>query len=167
MLLWRVFKCFYAAEVIRNIFNLAIHIFPMGREIQECISYHINSHRMFHNRGNLRLRLDCCDNAQKDAQYVLENMLRGERGGNCFHKNPYNWDYCHELTSCGYFNGSFDSTVQSLVWALLSSHDGHREILLDLERNGRICSHAGLAAEIAHDGNSGLTVLTARLYNSF
>ena len=136
----------------------------MGREIQECILHHINSHRAVHGKNRLELDYEKCNGAQKDAQFVLESMLRGDQFWQCAHKNPWHDGYCHEVTSCGYSNGSFDATVQNLIWNLLSSNEGHRESLLDLPRNGKECNHSHTAAEIAYDSNSGLAVLTIRLY---
>lgn len=137
----------------------------MGREIQESILYHINAHREYHRSNKLFLEYSKCEDAQKDAQHNLENVLKSVPIENCAHKNPWPNGYCHELTQPGYLMGSWDTHIQDLIWGLLSSNKGHREKLLDLERDGYICHHSHMAAEVAHDNNSGLTILTIRLYN--
>jgi hypothetical protein len=137
----------------------------MGRGIQECILYHVNSHRGYYCNNRLFLELGKCEGAQKDAQYILDSILCGASTEDCVHKNPFPDGYCHELVQLGFFRYSWDTTIQDLIWGLLGSRKGHRERLLDLERDSYICHHSHMAAEIAHDSNSGLTILTMRLYN--
>lgn len=138
----------------------------MGREIRDCILYHINAHRThIHNHARPLILHDLNSyHAQKDAQYVLEELLKcdfseGYTGGRRFrevaHKNPHGEDYCQELI--GYaINGSLNSQIQNMIWGFLSSDGGHREALLN-----NSYTHAGV--EIAHDNEINLTVLTVRL----
>ena len=136
----------------------------MGRDIRECILHHVNAHRIANGTNSLSLEHSKCDDAQKDALYILENILRGFPINQCWHKNPWPNGYCHEINNQGYLCGNWDSLVQNLIWGILSVNDSHRERLLDLEWDGFVCNHYRLATEIAHDSNSGLTVLTVRLY---
>ncbi len=139
----------------------------MGREIRELILYHVNAHRT-HPKNNARPLilhdLNSYD-AQKDAQYVLEEMLKCDfrnegiaerRLKEVSHKNRYPHNYCCELTDFIFNSNSLDSQIQEMIWDFLSSKEGHRENLLN-----DYYTHAGV--EIAHDNNTNSTVLTVRL----
>lgn len=139
----------------------------MGREIQDLILYHINSHRTHpHNHAKQLILHDLNSyHAQKDAQYVLEEMLKcniwdeeavARKFKEVSHKNPFGKDYCCELTDLILNNNSLDLQIQKMIWDFLSSKEGHREELLNDSY-----THAGV--EIAHNNNINLTVLTVRL----
>jgi hypothetical protein len=136
----------------------------MGRGIQECILYHINNHRAYWGKNPLILHDLNSYNAQRDAQYVLGEMLKcdfrnKEVGPKRFqevtHNNPYRGGYSEEISNHA-FDGSLDIQIQAMIWGFLFSKAGHKEALL----NGGY-THAGV--EIAHDNNVNLTILTVRL----
>ncbi len=146
----------------------------MGREIQECILYYVNAHREWnrvHNRGHENLKpliLHDADsyNAQKDAQYVLEEMLKCEfwvegvaekKFEEVIHKNTLGGDYCCELTIPA-STISLNSQIELMIWKFLGSTKGHRQALLDEYHEH---THAGV--EIAHDKYNNITIMTVRL----